>query len=52
MSNLEELLKINKDKEKVIISDGVFDNNSSIAKLDEIVILAKKYDSLVMIDDS
>lgn len=51
MSNLEEILDKYKDKSKIIISDGVFSKDASIAKIDSIVELAKKYDSLVMIDD-
>ncbi|MGB9702894.1 MAG: glycine C-acetyltransferase [Candidatus Kapaibacteriota bacterium] len=37
---------------KVIATDGVFSMDGDIAKLDEIVALAEKYDALVMVDDS
>ncbi len=37
---------------KMIATDGVFSMDGDIAKLDEIVVLAEKYDALVMVDDS
>lgn len=37
---------------KMIATDGCFSMDGDIAKLDEIVALAEKYDALVMIDDS
>ena len=37
---------------KMIATDGVFSMDGDIAKLDEIVELAEKYDALVMVDDS
>lgn len=37
---------------KMIATDGVFSMDGDIAKLDEIVTLAEKYDALVMVDDS
>ncbi len=37
---------------KMIATDGVFSMDGDIAKLDEIVALAEKYDALVMVDDS
>lgn len=37
---------------KMIATDGCFSMDGDIAKLDEIVALAEKYDALVMVDDS
>lgn len=37
---------------KMIATDGVFSMDGDIAKLDEIVELAKRYDAMVMVDDS
>ncbi|NOR75144.1 MAG: glycine C-acetyltransferase [Draconibacterium sp.] len=55
-SNITELEQCLKDaaeaKYKIIVTDGVFSMDGDIAKLPEIVELAKKYDALVMVDDS
>jgi len=59
-SNMEELEKLLADscqltaniRRKIIVTDGVFSMDGSIAKLDEICNLAEKYDALVMVDDS
>ena len=37
---------------KAIATDGVFSMDGQIAKLDEIVALAEKYDAMVVVDDS
>ena len=37
---------------RVIATDGVFSMDGQIAKLDEIVALAEKYDAMVVVDDS
>ncbi|MCK4576115.1 glycine C-acetyltransferase [candidate division WOR-3 bacterium] len=53
MDELEEKLKeAQKARYRVIATDGVFSMDGDIAKLDKIVPLAEKYDSLVMIDDA
>ena len=53
MADLEEKLKQAQDKKyKIIVTDGVFSMDGDMAKLDEIVPLAEKYGSLVMVDDS
>jgi len=53
MSDLEEKLKeAQSARYRIIATDGVFSMDGDIAKLDEIVPLAEKYDSLVMIDDA
>lgn len=53
MSDLEEQLKAASHcKEKVIVTDGVFSMDGTIAQLDKICELADKYGALTMIDES
>ena len=53
MEDLEKkLIKIKSSRLKVVATDGVFSMDGQIAKLGEIVLLAEKYDAMVMIDDS
>ena len=52
MENLELVLESEKDTNKMIIVDGVFSMEGDIAKLPEIVELAAKYDSVIMVDDA
>jgi len=52
MDHLETKLKKYKNNPKVIITDGIFSMDGDIAKLDEIVPLAKKYNSRVYVDDA
>lgn len=53
MKDLERCLQESKDmRRRIIVTDGVFSMDGSIAKLDEICDLADKYDALVMVDDS
>jgi glycine C-acetyltransferase len=53
MEDLENQLKAaSGDRFKMIVTDGVFSMDGFIAKLDEIVKLAEKYNALVMVDDS
>jgi glycine C-acetyltransferase len=53
MADLEEKLKETQNlRYRLVATDGVFSMNGNIAKLDEIVELAEKYDALVMIDDA
>ena len=53
MANLEQCLIEAKDaKIRLIVTDGVFSMDGTIAKLDEIVELAEKYDAMIMVDDS
>ena len=53
MSDLEVKLKQVKNlRTRIIATDGVFSMDGYIAKLDEITYLAKKYDAIVMVDDS
>jgi len=53
MEHLEEKLQDHQDKRiRLIITDGVFSMDGDLAKLDEIVALAEKYDAMVFVDDS
>ena len=53
MNDLEQRLQETKNlRSRIIVTDGVFSMDGTIAKLDEIVALAEKYEALVMIDDS
>ncbi len=53
MGHLEEKLKEHADKRfRMVITDGVFSMDGDLAKLDEIVALAKKYEAMVFVDDS
>jgi glycine C-acetyltransferase len=53
MKDLEEKLKeAQSAKYRIVVTDGVFSMDGDIAKLDEIVPLAEKYDALTMIDDA
>jgi glycine C-acetyltransferase len=52
MNDLEEKLKESKSsKNRIIVTDGAFSMDGYVAKLDEIVQLAEKYDALIMIDE-
>ena len=52
MDDLERILQKIKDKAKLIVVDGIFSMEGDIAKLPEIIKLAKKYNSRVMVDDA
>ena len=53
MNDLEAQLKASQNcRSRIIITDGVFSMDGTVAKLDEIVALAEKYNAMVMIDDS
>ena len=53
MKNLEQHLVDSQDCNiRLIVTDGVFSMDGTIAKLDQIVALAEKYDAMVMVDDS
>jgi glycine C-acetyltransferase len=53
MDDLEEKLRNHKEApSRMIVTDGVFSMEGDIAPLDKIVALAKKYDALVVLDDS
>jgi len=53
MGHLEEKLQEHQDKRyRLVITDGVFSMDGDLAKLDQIVALAEKYDAMVFVDDS
>jgi glycine C-acetyltransferase len=53
MKHLEQKLELHQDKRfRLIVTDGVFSMDGDLAKLDEIVELADRYDAMVMLDDS
>ncbi len=54
MDDLEEQLKaadFNGTRQKIIVTDGAFSMDGTIAQLDKIVNLAEKFDALVMSDE-
>lgn len=53
MADLEEKLKESKaQRYRIIVTDGVFSMDGNVAPMDRIISLAKKYDAMVMIDES
>lgn len=53
MTDLEEKLKeAQSQRFRIIVTDGVFSMDGNQAPLDKILELAKKYDTLVMVDES
>ncbi|MES2589662.1 MAG: glycine C-acetyltransferase [Bacteroidota bacterium] len=52
MADLEEqLIQAQKQRFRIIVTDGVFSMDGDIAKMDQICDLADKYDALVMTDE-
>jgi glycine C-acetyltransferase len=52
MADLEEQLKAAQaQRNRIIVTDGVFSMDGDIAKLNEIADLAEKYDALIMVDE-
>jgi 8-amino-7-oxononanoate synthase len=52
MNDLERLLREYESKDKLIVVDGVFSMEGDIARLPEIITLAKQYGARVMVDDA
>src|ERR1700761_1748177 len=53
MADLEDKLKATQDcRHRIIVTDGAFSMDGTIAQLDKICALAEKYNSLGMIDES
>lgn len=55
MAQLEQLLEADKNQNyrfRIIVTDGVFSMEGDLAPLDRIVELARKYETLVFVDDS
>jgi glycine C-acetyltransferase len=52
MADLEDKLKATQHcRNRIIVTDGVFSMDGTIAQLDHIVALAEKYNSLIMVDE-
>lgn len=52
MKDLEEKLKLtSKSRARIIVTDGVFSMDGTIAQLDQICMLAEKYNALVLSDE-
>ncbi len=52
MTDLEEKLKSTQHcRNRIIVTDGVFSMDGTIAQLDKIVELAEKYNALIMVDE-
>ncbi|NNC95492.1 MAG: glycine C-acetyltransferase [Chitinophagales bacterium] len=52
MADLEEKLKESQaQRNRIIVTDGVFSMDGTVAQLDKICDLAEKYDAMVMIDE-
>ncbi|MGI6717903.1 MAG: glycine C-acetyltransferase [Bacteroidales bacterium] len=53
MEDLEEKLKESQaQRYRIIVTDGVFSMDGNVAPIDKIIELAKKYNALVMVDES
>lgn len=53
MADLKNKLEEAKDaRSRIIVTDGTFSMDGTIAQLDKIVELAEKYDAVIMVDDS
>jgi len=53
MEDLEaQLIKAQNQRNRIIVTDGVFSMEGSLAQLDKICDLAEQYDAIVMVDDS
>src|SRR5208283_5209982 len=52
MADLEEQLKqAQKNRARIVVTDGAFSMDGTIAQLDKIAALAEKYNAMIMIDE-
>lgn len=52
LNDLERILKENRTKRKLIVTDGVFSMDGDLAPLPQIVELARQYQAILMVDDA
>lgn len=52
LNQLEDALKTNQARVKLIVTDGVFSMDGDMARLDEICTIAERYQAMVLVDDS
>lgn len=52
MNDLESKLAVYPNRRKLIVSDGIFSLDGDIAPFDKMTELAKKYNSMIMLDDA
>jgi glycine C-acetyltransferase len=53
MTDLEsQLNEAQKNRFRLIVTDGVFSMDGNVAPLDKIAVLAEKYDAMIMVDES
>ena len=52
MEDLERVLDLNKDRNMLVVVDGVFSMEGDIAPLPEMVTLTRKYGAALMVDDA
>jgi len=52
MNNLAQRLSTSENKNKLLMSDGVFSMDGDFAPLDRMVALSKKYNTILMLDDA
>lgn len=52
LNQLEDRLRSTTDRERIIVTDGVFSQDGDIAPLPELLQLAERYDATVYVDDA
>ncbi len=51
-NTLSEYLKVDQNRLKIIVTDGVFSMDGDLAPVNKLLALAKQYDALLMVDDA
>ena len=52
LDQLEDRLRATHDREKIIVTDGVFSQDGDIAPLPQLLELAERHDAVVYVDDA